>query len=206
METHSSVLAWRIPGTGEPGGLPSMGSHRVGHDWSNLAAVAAAVAGLSTSPCSCLTTSYVLGSSISPFISHFHLEVGESSFCPGLHDLDPPSRLQSELVISLWCLTWGICYQKCVLKGAWALSFTLGSTHPTALFTLMWSPFLICRAFPYYLSIIIWPKPHLLVYICVCVYINAHTENIVFLQMLNYAIHISWAKGRLLYGIGFRAG
>ena len=38
METHSSVLAWRIPGTGEPGGLLSMGSHRVGHDWSDLAA------------------------------------------------------------------------------------------------------------------------------------------------------------------------
>ena len=38
MATHSSVLAWRIPGTGEPGGLPSMGSHKVGHDWSNLAA------------------------------------------------------------------------------------------------------------------------------------------------------------------------
>ena len=32
MATHSSVLAWRIPGTGEPGGLPSVGSHRVGHD------------------------------------------------------------------------------------------------------------------------------------------------------------------------------
>ena len=32
MATHSSVLAWRIPGTGEPGGLPSMGSHRIGHD------------------------------------------------------------------------------------------------------------------------------------------------------------------------------
>jgi len=32
MATHSSVLAWRIPGTGEPGGLPSMGSHRVGRD------------------------------------------------------------------------------------------------------------------------------------------------------------------------------
>ena len=43
MATHSSVLAWRIPGTGEPGGLPSMGLHRVGHDWSNLAAAAAAV-------------------------------------------------------------------------------------------------------------------------------------------------------------------
>ena len=38
MTTHSSVLAWRIPGTGEPGGLPSMGSHRVGHDRSDLAA------------------------------------------------------------------------------------------------------------------------------------------------------------------------
>ena len=38
MATHSSVLAWRIPGTGEPGGLLSMGSHRVGHDWSDLAA------------------------------------------------------------------------------------------------------------------------------------------------------------------------
>ena len=37
MTTHSSVLAWRIPGTGEPGGLPSMGSHRVGHDRSDLA-------------------------------------------------------------------------------------------------------------------------------------------------------------------------
>ena len=42
MATHSSVLAWRIPGTGEPGGLPSLGSHRVGHDWSDLAAAAAA--------------------------------------------------------------------------------------------------------------------------------------------------------------------
>jgi len=41
MATHSSVLVWRIPGTGEPGGLPSMGSHRVGHDWSDLPAAAA---------------------------------------------------------------------------------------------------------------------------------------------------------------------
>ena len=46
MATHSSVLAWRIPGesqgTGQPGGLLSMGSYRVGHDWSDLAAAAAA--------------------------------------------------------------------------------------------------------------------------------------------------------------------
>ena len=41
MATHSSVLAWRIQVTGEPGGLPSMGSHRVGHDWLDLAAAAA---------------------------------------------------------------------------------------------------------------------------------------------------------------------
>ena len=44
MAIHSSVLAWRIPGTGEPGGLLSMGSHRVGHDRSDLAAAAAAAA------------------------------------------------------------------------------------------------------------------------------------------------------------------
>ena len=41
MAAHSSVLAWRIPGTGEPGGLPSLGSHRLGHDGSDLAAAAA---------------------------------------------------------------------------------------------------------------------------------------------------------------------
>ena len=42
MAPHFNTLAWRIPGTGEPGGLPSMGSHRVGHDWSHLVAAAAA--------------------------------------------------------------------------------------------------------------------------------------------------------------------
>ena len=41
MATHSSILSWRIPGTEEPGGLPSTGSHRVGHDGSDLAAAAA---------------------------------------------------------------------------------------------------------------------------------------------------------------------
>ena len=46
MATHSSVLTWRIPGTGEHGGLPTMGSHRVGHDWSDLASAAAAARNL----------------------------------------------------------------------------------------------------------------------------------------------------------------
>ena len=45
MATHSSVLVWRIKGTGEPGGLPSMGSHRVGHDWSDLAVAVAVLFG-----------------------------------------------------------------------------------------------------------------------------------------------------------------
>ena len=56
MATHSNVLAWRIPGTREPAGLPSMGSHIVGHDWSDLAAAVAAVTNIhielySLSPC-----------------------------------------------------------------------------------------------------------------------------------------------------------
>ena len=48
MATHSSVLAWRIPGMGEPGGLPSMGPHKVGHDCSDLAAAAAAAAAVNS--------------------------------------------------------------------------------------------------------------------------------------------------------------
>ena len=50
MATHSSVLARRIPGMGEPGGLLSIGSHRVGHDWSDLAAAAAAAAAVLYNP------------------------------------------------------------------------------------------------------------------------------------------------------------
>ena len=57
MATHSSVLAWRIPWTEEPGGLLSMGSHRVGHDWSDLAAAAAAAV-IKMSMTKMLTVSY----------------------------------------------------------------------------------------------------------------------------------------------------
>ena len=53
LAIHSSVLAWRIPGTGEPGGLPLMRSHRVGHDWSGLAAAAGCPSFLSSSLLCC---------------------------------------------------------------------------------------------------------------------------------------------------------
>ena len=56
MATHSSVLAWRFPGMGEPGGGLSMGSHRVGHDWSDLAAAASVSSVVQSGPAqSCLT-------------------------------------------------------------------------------------------------------------------------------------------------------
>ena len=61
MATHSSVLPWKIPGTGEPGGLPSMGSHRVRQNWSDLAAATKSEAGpgLRSPPCYLiLTTTY----------------------------------------------------------------------------------------------------------------------------------------------------
>ena len=63
MATHSSILTWRVPGTGEPGGLPSIGSHRVRHDWSDLAAVAAGVVkflGISVKPWSYLKLLHTL--------------------------------------------------------------------------------------------------------------------------------------------------
>ena len=62
MATHSSVLAWRIPGMGEPGGLPSMGLHRVGHDCRDLAAAAAADSfrHTQTSPTTCISLLAVL--------------------------------------------------------------------------------------------------------------------------------------------------
>ena len=66
MATHSSVLAWRIPGTVEPGGLPSMGSHRVGHDFSDLAAAAVHINVMFILYCSllCMQKHYVLESNV----------------------------------------------------------------------------------------------------------------------------------------------
>ena len=77
MASHSSVLAWRIPGTGEPGGLPSMGSHRVRHDWSDLAVAAAA----RTERC---VFSYFLFQAFMELLLTWQLvAVAEFSFVPG---------------------------------------------------------------------------------------------------------------------------
>ena len=68
MATHSSVLAWRIPGMVEPGGLPSMGSHRVRHDWSDLAAAAVCVY-IYVCVCVCVCVSPILPIRLT---LHFH--------------------------------------------------------------------------------------------------------------------------------------
>ena len=77
MATHSNVPAWRIPGTGQPGGLPSMGSHWVGHNWSDLAAASCLPASASALYCPSSTQQLLLFScsvasdSVTPWTSAF---------------------------------------------------------------------------------------------------------------------------------------
>ena len=79
MATHSSVLAWRIPGTGESGWLPSMGLHRVGHDWSDLAAAAAA-------SWPRLMTGFLRGGNNEKIIiTYYNLQSGEVTFIPSCY-------------------------------------------------------------------------------------------------------------------------
>ena len=112
MATHSSVLAWRIPGMGEPGGLLSLGSHRVGHDWSDIAAAAASFSGdifcnyrtLSKprnwlAPLIQLTTELT---QISPFFSH------ALSFCMSLCMC---MHVQSLSHVQLFATLWTLAHQ-----------------------------------------------------------------------------------------------
>ena len=91
MASHSSTLAWKIPWTEDPGGLPPVGSHRVGHDWSDLAAAAAATSGSlelsgnqtvflhihSPTPVEDHVTSIPLSLSLQHLFSHFSLSVSD---------------------------------------------------------------------------------------------------------------------------------
>ena len=69
MAPHSTTLAWRIPWMEEPGGLQSMGSQRVGHDWSDLAAAVSSL--------SCV----ILGGIIKPYLSLFAMRIEDFCLC-----------------------------------------------------------------------------------------------------------------------------
>ena len=75
MATHSSVLAWRVPGTVGPGGLPSVGSHRVGHDSSDLAAAAAVLYFKNLTQIHTLYVNFFLRSSLNSVIFWNFLEI-----------------------------------------------------------------------------------------------------------------------------------
>ena len=116
MATHSNVLAWRIPGMAEPGGLPSVGSHRVGHDWSDLAVAAAIFCCLSVphlypflcrwtfrlSPCLDYCEVVVNSAAVDFGVSYIFLNYFCLDRCPGV---GLPVRM-----IALFSVFWGPLY------------------------------------------------------------------------------------------------
>ena len=108
MATHSSVLAWRIPGTGEPDGLPSMGLHRVGHNWSDSAAAAAAR--------SCLTLSNTMDYSM-PDSSVLHYSRVCSDSCGWYY-----------LTISSSASPFSFCLQSFPASGSFSMSRLFASS------------------------------------------------------------------------------
>ena len=95
MATHSSVLAWRISGTAEPGGLPSVGSHRVGHDWSDLVVVVVVVKPINNGV-------IVAGEQWRDSAIHVHVSI--------LFQTPLPSRLPHNIEQSSMCCTVGPCW------------------------------------------------------------------------------------------------
>ena len=136
MTTHSSVLAWRIPGMGEPGGLPSMESHKVRHDWSDLAAAAA------------VAVSHCSQNSLNFFIRHtglFHgLASTASKLLPLPHSLhllvSAVLNLDHTLFIALNLCSALLCFPRTVslssplvtlgFISSWKPSFTTTTTLP----------------------------------------------------------------------------
>ena len=111
MGSHSSVLAWRIPGMGEPGGLPSMGLHRVGHYWSDLAA-----AGLPD----LANIFYILGT----FIGHTYTKEKNKYF--SLFNLKWKCNCLSCILSG--SSAWGLASDSVVLR--WNLRFSISNKLP----------------------------------------------------------------------------
>ena len=119
MATHSSVLAWRIPGTGEPGRLPSMGSRRVGHDWSDLAAAAAA-----------LHSSLNFG-----FVNFFFFLKWQSLF----YEQQQKKELGTEPMFSVFCFRDCFVVAK-LLSRVWLFATPWTAAHQASLpFTISWN-------------------------------------------------------------------
>ena len=132
MAAHSSVLgeSWRIPGTGEPGGLQSMGSHRVGHDWSDLAAAAAA----------CLsTTGKREDSEMLQWFTEFFLQ--GLPFCLECQCFPSPSYFFLLFVLSLFPLP----------PPFFSLHFSFASSFPSPSLSLSFPSF-----FPFFLSSLVF--------------------------------------------------
>ena len=148
MATHSSVLAWRIPGAGEPSGLPSMGSHRVGHDWSDLAAARRRILLTSVPKTWVPKVQFKL---LTPQGESLSLCNPPSHLCPSLQTQSQPDCFSSlptwfvctsltvlivyvSLCQSLVCLQWELlhawmCYC-CVRRARWTLWTTVPSWFP----------------------------------------------------------------------------
>ena len=103
MATHSSVLAWRVPGMGEPDGLPSMGLHRVRHDWSDLTAAAAAVGILLCHACPPLSDSAKWFSKMSAPIYTSPSSVQEFELLYILTNVCTVSLLNGEYLVESYC-------------------------------------------------------------------------------------------------------
>ena len=122
MTTHSSVLAWKIPGTGESGGLPSMGSHRVGHDWSDLTAAAAVVISDDEHLFICLLA--ICRNVILSFLRNLHAIL--PSGCIGLHSHQQcrsVSFWEMKFYSSCFHIEWGSANYGLQAKSSWAPIF-----------------------------------------------------------------------------------
>ena len=127
MATHSSVLALRIPGTGKPGGLPSMGSHGVGHDWSDLAAAAANLVQLANSKHIYLNIIFRLSIYLNLYIYVYCCCCSVTELCLTLCD-----PMDCSMPDSLPLLSPGVCSNPCP-SSQWCYRTISSSAAPSSL-------------------------------------------------------------------------